>query len=243
MPLAKMEAIQQKFNDLLYNTWIMQSSVELTNTILDNGDRPAVLSAIMKQQTTDRARIVLNETMDIHAGASICLGFSNFLENFYRCAPVAVIVEGLNTLTQSLVIFGQELNKSHPHIFQILDDILQNNEDEFMKSFRNIVNHFLSLYSKSFSLSKSLEQNIRNFACLTNFVALKGCELKREQMLSDKIQIKIEHVMYGSKSKIAKLKDATTQQEGRAGFSCIQGRGGYEHTPQGQKTRFFLLIE
>ena len=187
MPLAKMEAIQQKFNNLMYNTWIIQSSVELTNTILDNGDRPAVLSAIMKQQTTERARIVLNEAMDIHAGASICLGYSNFLEKFYRCAPVGITVEGSNTLTRSLIIFGQGLNKSHPHIFQILDNILQNNEDDFMKSFRNIVNHSLLLYSKSFSLSKSLEQHIRNFACLTNFVALKGGELKREQMLSGKM--------------------------------------------------------
>jgi len=187
MPLAKMEAIQQKFNNLIYNTWIIQSSVELTNTILDNGDRPAVLSAIMKQQTTERARIVLNEAMDIHAGASICLGYSNFLEKFYRCAPVGITVEGSNTLTRSLIIFGQGLNKSHPYIFQILDNILQNNEDDFMKNFRNIINHSLSLYSKSFSLSKSLEQHIRNFACLTNFVALKGGELKREQMLSGKM--------------------------------------------------------
>ena len=44
----------------------------------DNGDRPAVLSAIMKQQTTERARIVLNEAMDIHAGASICFRIQQF---------------------------------------------------------------------------------------------------------------------------------------------------------------------
>ena len=42
---------------------------------------------------------------------------------------------------------------------------------------------------------------------------------------------------------MAKLKDATTQQGGRVEFSCIQGRGGYEHTLHGQKTKFLLLIE
>ena len=42
---------------------------------------------------------------------------------------------------------------------------------------------------------------------------------------------------------MAKLKDATTQQGGRAEFSCIQGRGGYEQTLQGQITRLLLLIE
>ena len=42
---------------------------------------------------------------------------------------------------------------------------------------------------------------------------------------------------------MAILKDATTQQGRRAGFSCIQGREGHEHTLQGQKTRFLLVIE
>lgn len=187
MPLADMEAIQQKYNNLIYNTWIIQSSVELTNTILDNGDKPAVLSAIMKQQTTERARVVLNEAMDIHAGASICLGYSNFLEKFYRCAPVGITVEGSNTLTRSLIIFGQGLNKSHPHIFEVLDSILQNNKDDFMIHMKKIVKHSLSLYAKSLKLSNGLEQHIINYACLTNFVALKGGRLKREQMLSGRM--------------------------------------------------------
>ena len=54
MPLSSMEAIQEKFNNMVYNTWIIQSAVSLTNDILDNGNSPAVLSAIMKQQCTER---------------------------------------------------------------------------------------------------------------------------------------------------------------------------------------------
>ena len=42
----------------------------------------------MKQQTTDRARDILNEAMDIHAGGAICLGDNNFLEKFYRAAQL-----------------------------------------------------------------------------------------------------------------------------------------------------------
>ena len=98
----------------------------------------------MKEQTTERARIVLNEAMDIHAGASICLGYSNFLEKFYRCAPVGITVEGSNTLTRSLIIFGQGLNKSHPHIFPILDSILQNDEATFLQNFKEIVSCILA---------------------------------------------------------------------------------------------------
>ena len=100
--------------DLSHRT--IQAAINLTNNLLDSGERPAVISAIMKQQTTDRAREVLNHAMDIHAGSAICLGENNFLEKFYRSAPIGITVEGSNTLTRNLIIFGQGLNKSHPHL-------------------------------------------------------------------------------------------------------------------------------
>ena len=184
MPLKNMEAIQEKFNKMIFNTWIIQSGVELTNDILDNGNSPAVISAIMKQQCTERARDVLNHALDIHGGGGICLGESNFLEQFYRSAPIGITVEGSNTLTRSLIIFGQGLNKSHPYIFPVLESVLQDNFEDFKTNFNNILKHSVSMYFKSYSLSKSLEQQIINFACLTNFVSLKGGLLKKEQMLS-----------------------------------------------------------
>tara|TARA_B100000035_G_C21031830_1_gene568913 strand:- start:1093 stop:3012 length:1920 start_codon:yes stop_codon:yes gene_type:complete len=184
MPLENMEAIQEKFNKMIYNTWIIQSSIELTNDILDNGSSPAVISAIMKQQTTERGRDVLNEALDIHGGAGICLGYSNFLEKFYRSAPIGITVEGSNTLTRSLIVFGQGLNKSHPHIFEILDAVLKNDLNQFETHFKKILSHSFNLYLSSLTFSSSLEQQIINFANLTNFVALKGGLLKKEQMLS-----------------------------------------------------------
>ena len=184
IPLSSMEAIQEKFNNMILNTWIIQSSVSLTNDILDHGNSPAVISAIMKQQCTERGRSVLNDALDIHGGAGICLGYSNFLEKYYRSAPVGITVEGSNTLTRSLIIFGQGLNKSHPHIFPILDSILNNDIQGFKSSFNSIVSHSLGLYGKSLYPCSSLEQQIINFANLTNFVALKGGALKKEQMMS-----------------------------------------------------------
>lgn len=184
MNLENMEAIQEKFNNIIYHTWAIQSSVALTNNILDSGYSPAVISAIMKQQCTERGRIVLNEALDIHGGAGICIGHSNFLEKFYRSAPIGITVEGSNTLTRSLIIFGQGLNKSHPHIFPVLDSILNNDLSAFKKNFQSIVKHSTELYLKTFNPQNTLEQQIINFATLTNFVALKGGSLKREQMLS-----------------------------------------------------------
>ena len=191
MPLSKMEAIKEKINSMVFNTWIIQSSIDLTNDILDAGNSPAVISAIMKQQTTERGRVVLNHGMDIQAGGAICLGYSNFLEKFYRAVPIGITVEGSNTLTRSLIIFGQGLNKSHPYIFPILESVLKNEHSEFIKNFGAILKHSLNLYFLTFNFTnlfpgvpKILEKQIIDFAALTNFVALKGGTLKREQMIS-----------------------------------------------------------
>ena len=187
IPLIKMEGVQAKMVNMIYNTWLIQCSVDLTNHLLDAGEKPAVISAIMKQQTTDRAREVLNDGMDIHAGSSICIGENNFMEKYYRSAPIGITVEGSNTLTRNLIIFGQGLNKSHPYIYPVLDSILNNNFDNFQSSFKNIVNHSLNLYFKSlvnYEVSSELEKQTLHFANLANFVALKGGALKAEQFLS-----------------------------------------------------------
>ena len=184
LPLSEMEGVQEKFLNMMYHTWIIQSSIKMTNDILDEGHSPSVISAIMKQQTTERGRIVLNEAMDIHAGSAICLGKSNFLEKYYRSIPIGVTVEGSNTLTRSLIIFAQGLNKSHPHIFPILESILNDDVKSFKTNFNNMVKHSLKLYFSCIDKNKNLEQEIVRYGALTNFVALKAGALKKEQMLS-----------------------------------------------------------
>ncbi len=185
IPLIKMEGVNQKILDIFYNTWVIQSSVHFTNSLLDSGEKPAVLSAVMKQQTTDRARDILNNAMDIHAGSAICVGYSNFLEKFYKSAPVGITVEGSNTLTKHLIIFGQGLNKSHPYIFPVFEGILENDIDKFYKNFKLILSHSLKLYAKSMCpMYSRLEKQTIDFACLSNFVALKGGAIKQEQYLS-----------------------------------------------------------
>jgi len=149
IPLVKMEAVSNKFCDMLYHTWTIQAGISLTNNLLDKGERPAVISAIMKQQTTDRAREVLNHAMDIHAGSAICKGENNFLEKFYKSAPIGITVEGSNTLTRNLIIFGQGLNKSHPYIFDIFTSIQEEDRGKFSKNFWEMVRSSTSNYVSS----------------------------------------------------------------------------------------------
>ena len=176
LPLIKMEAVSNKIADMVFDTWLIECSTSLTNHLLDRGDRPAVISALMKQQTTDRARNVINHGMDIHGGTGICLGYENFLEKFYRSAPVSVTVEGSNTLTKNLIIFGQGLNKSHPHIFNILETILTDNVDDFKSHMKNQMKYLFLLYAKTCLPweGNRLNKQTRDFALLSNFVALQG---------------------------------------------------------------------
>ena len=187
IPLIKMEGIQRKLADMVFHTWLIQCGVKLTNTLLDSGEKPAVISAIMKEQTTERAREVLNHGMDIHAGSAICLGENNFLEKFYRSAPVGITVEGSNTLTKNLIIFGQGLNKSHPHIFDVYKSILDDDASSFKTNFNKLFGHSLKQFvmmPNEGGYFNAIEKQTRYFANLANFIALMGGAIKKNQFIS-----------------------------------------------------------
>ena len=186
IPLIKMEGVSNKFSDMIYNTWLIQTSIAMTNNILDQGNKPAVISAIMKQQTTERARHVVNHAVDIHAGSAICLGENNFTSDFYKSIPVGITVEGSNTLTKNLIIFGQGLNKSHPYIYSIYDSIISNDIELFKQNINNIINHSFRLYFKSLFIFEkdNLNKQTIHFANLSNFIALLGGEIKQNQSIS-----------------------------------------------------------
>jgi acyl-CoA dehydrogenase len=180
---------------MFLNTWIIHTSVKLTNHILDSGSTPSVITAIMKQQTTERARNILNHGMDIYSGSAICTGENNFFTNFYNSSPVGITVEGSNTLTRGLIIFGQGLNKSHPYIFPIFQSIQDNNINDFknnfnkllldvIKNYVSVINPF-SIFNKNFDKYQyRLDRATVKFSVLSNFIALLGGKIKSKQMIS-----------------------------------------------------------
>lgn len=192
LPLSKMQGVQEKLADIAYHSFTSLASIKLTNALLDSGEKPSVISAIMKQQITERGRIVLNHGMDIYAGSGICLGENNFIEKYYQAAPIGITVEGSNTLTRSLIIFGQGLNKSHPYLGDIITSLQENN----LKDFKNLIKlhsfHFAKLFLKNMlnllkvsnNLDKQIEILTRNFANISNIISLMGGKLKKEQIIS-----------------------------------------------------------
>ncbi len=185
MSIGNMQGVREKFMEMFYNTWVIQASVDFTSHILDSGAIPSVLTAIMKQQTTERARKVLLNGMDIYAGSAICIGPNNFFTKFYNSSPIGITVEGSNTLTRSLIIFGQGLNKSHPYIYSIFDSLQTNNINKFKTEFNQMLLFCTKLYIYSILPNNNrLEHLIKRFANLSNFIALLGGKIKSEQMIS-----------------------------------------------------------
>ena len=86
--------------------------------MVTRGERPSVISALMKYQTTERMRHAVNDAFDIHGGRAICDGPGNYLQSAYQMIPVGITVEGANILTRTLITFAQGALRSHPYLYQ-----------------------------------------------------------------------------------------------------------------------------
>ena len=80
--------------------------------------------AIMKLLCTEKGRVAINEAMDVAGGAGISKGKANFLASAYTAVPIAITVEGANALTRSMMIYGQGLTRSHPHLLKLVQVFL-----------------------------------------------------------------------------------------------------------------------
>lgn len=198
--LADMEGVQEKLARIATETLKITSIQYLTNSILDNKEKPSVISAIMKYETTERARDVVNHGMDIIAGAGICKGPLNLLGNAYQTTPIGITVEGSNTLTKNLIIFGQGLMKSHPYLYNLVQSIEQDNLDDFKKNLNGMLSHSIKTTTLGFyyALASNLlfrsncqllieEKYINNFALTSNLVLLMGKKFKTNELTSGKM--------------------------------------------------------
>jgi len=115
-PIGKFEGIEEALARIGGNTYLMDAARAMTAVGVDQGEKPSVVSAIVKYHLTERGRTVVNAGMDIIGGKGICLGPSNFLGRAYQQLPVGITVEGANILTRSLIIFGQGAIRCHPYV-------------------------------------------------------------------------------------------------------------------------------
>ena len=117
-PIGRFEGIEEALARIAGTTYRMDAGRCLTAAALDAGEKPSVLSAILKYQNTEGMRVALNDAMDVHAGKAVCRGRNNYLSGVYSTIPVAITVEGANILTRSMIIFGQGAIRCHPYVLR-----------------------------------------------------------------------------------------------------------------------------
>jgi acyl-CoA dehydrogenase len=118
VPIGRFEAIQERLGRIAATAYLLDAARRLTCAAIDHGHKPAVITAVMKQQATERLRIACNDAMDIHGGKAVQEGPLNYLGSFYRGVPIGITVEGANIVTRSLIQFGQGAMRSHPFLLK-----------------------------------------------------------------------------------------------------------------------------
>lgn len=117
LSIGRFEGIEEPLARIAGLTYLMDAARLYTCGAVDNGQQPAVVSAIAKYQTTELARQIINDGMDILGGSGICRGPRNLLANIYTATPISITVEGANILTRTLMIFGQGAIRCHPFVY------------------------------------------------------------------------------------------------------------------------------
>ncbi len=131
LPIGEFEGIEESLARIAGQTYIIDAARTVTAAALDDGQKPSVISAIIKYELTERMRRVINDAMDIQGGSGICLGPKNYLGRIYQVIPVSITVEGANILTRTMMIFGQGAVRCHPYIQREMEALGQDNPDRF----------------------------------------------------------------------------------------------------------------
>jgi acyl-CoA dehydrogenase len=206
--IGRFEGIEEVLARIGGLTYLLDSGRILLATALVAGERPAVLSAIVKQQCTDLSRQVINDAMDIHGGKGICMGPANYLARIYQQVPISITVEGANILTRSLIIFGQGSMRCHPYLLEEIKAITNEDEVQGLIDFDGIlvehIEHLATNKMRSFvygltrgrlargsgdglirAHSRSVDHLSASLAWLSDVtLLLLGGDLKRREMLS-----------------------------------------------------------
>ncbi len=118
VPIGRFQAIQERLGRMAATAYLLDAARRLTCAGIDQGHKPAVVTAIMKAQATERLRVVVNDAMDVHGGKGVQEGPLNYLGTLYRAVPIGITVEGANIVTRALIQFGQGAIRSHPYLLR-----------------------------------------------------------------------------------------------------------------------------
>ncbi|RQW63966.1 acyl-CoA dehydrogenase FadE [Vibrio viridaestus] len=209
-PIGYMEGIEEPLARIAANAYLMDAACQMTVTGIELGQKPSIISAIVKYNCTHRAQQCLKDAMDIVGGKGICLGPNNFLARNYQGAPIAITVEGANILTRSMIIFGQGAIRCHPYLVKEIELMSSTDPsvlEEFDQTLFKHINYTFHNAAKSLWLSltdglfsdypfhdrtkrhyQRINRYSAGFAFLADVMMLSlGGQLKRKERLSARL--------------------------------------------------------
>lgn len=130
-PIGLMEGVQTKVAEIAALTYLFEAARVYTCSAIDKGEKPPVVSALLKMSTTDYARKLAINSMDVLAGAGVMQGPNNVIGTSYTSAPVSVTVEGANIMTRTLIVFGQGATRCHPYALDLVNAVEANDVGTF----------------------------------------------------------------------------------------------------------------
>lgn len=222
LPVGKFEGIQEVLARIGGLTYKIDAARRLTLAGLDLGEKPAVISGILKYHATESLRQVVNDAMDIHGGRGICDGPNNYLGNLHRAVPIGITVEGANILTRSLIIFGQGAIRCHPYILDEMAAAHDPDEERGLARFDEVLfahlghtsRNMLRAFLRSWSLAKVGPSPVHDetapyyrgiarmsavLAVVTDvMLASLGGALKRKEMLSARLGDILSELLFAS---------------------------------------------
>lgn len=222
VPLSAFEGIQESLARIGGNAWLMDSARMLTANAVDLGEKPSVLSAILKYHLTERGRECITHAMDVHGGKGIIMGPNNYLGRNWQGAPIFITVEGANILSRNLMIFGQGAIRCHPFVLKEMALVGREDQQQALAEFDTLLlNHIgfaVSNAASTFILNlgfgrfekapgddlsqgyyRALNRQAAAFAMLADLsMMLLGGELKRRERLSARLGDVLSHLYLAS---------------------------------------------
>lgn len=222
LSIGRFEGVEEAMTRIAGNTYMLDAARTMTAGAVDLGEKPSVLSAIVKYHCTERARAVINDAMDVHGGKGICLGPNNYLGRAYQQTPIGITVEGANILTRSMIIFGQGAIRCHPYVLKEVEAVAYADQASGAEVFDSLLWKHVSFLAGNASRSlflglggtrlkpvpgaSELARHYRNlsrlsagFAFAADVVMLVlGGTLKRKEKLSARLGDMLSHLYLAS---------------------------------------------
>ena len=209
--VGTMEGVAEPLSRMVRSAYTFEAARGLTASMVDEGQKPAVISALLKYRTTEAMRDRVNDALDIHGGRAVQDGPSNYLFSGYMMTPVAITVEGANILTRSLITFAQGALRAHPYLYSEIEAVQDPDRRRGIIAFdhafgghvsfmlRNMTGSFLHALSFGRFASTPVQHEMakwyrqlarysQSFALVGDWtVAFLGGDLKRKQLLSGRM--------------------------------------------------------